>query len=101
MKNWVALILLFAASNVFALDCDGKITEIYSYPAQCNGHYAYKTDNNNSRWFCSVNDKSDALVLLAYSSKKTVRTRVLGGNETCSKLTQEWLVHDFIRIMKD
>ena len=53
MKNWVALILLFAASNVFALDCDGKITEIYSYPAQCNGHYAYKTDNNNSRWFCA------------------------------------------------
>ncbi len=92
------LVFLWPGTSM-ALDCNGRITEIYSWPNKCNGHYAYKTDNNNSRWFCSVSDKSDALVLLAYSTNKMVRTRVAAGGETCTNLTQDFLVHDFIRIL--
>ena len=100
MKYWIMLVLLLS-STASALDCDGHIVEIYSWPNKCDGNYAYKIDAANSRWICSVSDKSDALILLAYTSKKLVRSRVnANSSETCVNLTTDFLTHDFIRLMQ-
>ncbi len=97
-KQVIVLITLslFPISAV-ALDCDGYITEVYSWPSRCDGFYAYKLDNSNGRWICSASDKGDALVLLAYSTNTQIRTRIAAGGDACANLSTDWLVHDFIR----
>ena len=86
---------LFSA-HALSIDCYGKIEEINSSPAYCQGHYAYKIDSTNGRWVCSISDQDDSLVLLAYSMQKKVRTRVsVSATETCANFTTDWLNNSF------
>ena len=97
MKRLFYVVILMVAQQASALDCDGHVTEVVDWPGKCNGQFAYKTDNNNAKWFCSLSDKSNSLILAAYVSKNKVRTRVAAPGETCENLSTNYLVPDFIR----
>lgn len=84
-----AFILLFTTFTVFADEnCPGKVTAILDYPVYCDGNLAFKLDVSGGKWICSLSDKSDSIVLLAYSTGKTLDPRLeLPTPGDCSSVT--------------
>jgi hypothetical protein len=62
-----ALLSLLVPTSAFAVCSAVKVTAVYSNPARCNGHKAFKSEAS-SRWICTSSDGQGEIVLAAFLS---------------------------------
>jgi hypothetical protein len=76
-KSIFLISLIFAIPELaFALNCDGKITQVLSGNNYCSGGERVGFNwTGGSSWMCSSNRNMDALIVAAYASGKTVSVR--------------------------
>jgi hypothetical protein len=96
IKFWLPNIcipaFLLYSPNLFALECDGYITEVRSSASECSGHYSYKISSNDDYWICSDSDFVDSVILSTYLSQKTVLATLPGSGSCQTGLTQDFIV---------
>jgi len=70
------LLTTTVSQDAFALDCDGKITEVLSGNRYCSaGDRLGFVWTGGSSWLCSTNKNMDGLILSAYTTGKSVSVR--------------------------
>ncbi len=103
MNKLLVLFCLLISVEVSAVICTGNVTKVMDYPEMCEGdNMAYKTDNNNDKWFCAISDRSASIVLAALASGKEVTTvfyHTSGGVEsTCADLDTSYIKPAYLYI---
>lgn len=98
MKIFLILIAITFSVAVNSLPaCHGKVKSVMEREGQCDGNIAYFT---NTYWFCSMSEKSGAIILAAYAAGKTIESVFpddLEGVEACSQISTHFLTPWSIR----
>lgn len=91
MKKFIVFVcVILSSAQVFAAtpSCTGKVQFVLDWPTKCGGRMAFKLEANTDKWICTLSEKSEAMLLLAYSAQKRVTARLDGSlSRDCSTLT--------------
>lgn len=99
MKKIIGALLLGTSLYSYAdVDCKAKVVNILDWPSKCDGLSAFKVENGNDKYICSLSTKSDAMVLTAFMGGKTIGLRLSINGETCETLSTHYLKPSYIYI---
>jgi hypothetical protein len=116
MKKIATIIFLFLfSSQAFATKtCSGKVTRLLNWDTKCISnsisrlaYKVYSTDNSSNpavsinQWFCAESDLSEALLMGAFYSGKSISVIVEdNGGETCGNLLRPYTNPRYISVIQ-
>lgn len=102
LRTAIICLSFFAQTTLADFGCTGPVRVVMEWPDHCDGRLAYMADANNSKWVCTLSQRSESMVLAAVASGLKLTTVFPDSvNATCATLDTHYLSPRYIMVRND